>query len=108
MKKKDIALNTLSDLVADYLYYDRKDDEDLPRGAIQTLIEEGDLKVEIIVAHFKKILIEFLEAAEEKKREAEKWTCNRCGYINIKPDPALKISDSALGCYECQQWFKEN
>ena len=49
-----------------------------------------------------------LEAAEEKKKEAEKWTCSRCGYINTKPDPALKISDSALECYECQQWFEEN
>ena len=64
MKKKDIdiALDTLTDLVADYLYYDRKEVEDLPRGSIQILIEEGDLEIEIIVAHFREALIAALEA----------------------------------------------
>jgi hypothetical protein len=35
MSRRDLILGTIDDLVGDFLYYDRKGDEDLPRGAIE-------------------------------------------------------------------------
>ena len=49
---KNIILNTVNDLVLDFLYYDRKEDEDLPERSIQKAIEVGDISVKDIVDHF--------------------------------------------------------
>lgn len=46
----------IDDLVCDFLYYDRKEDEDLPRGAIEKAITDGVTSAEEIVARFKKEL----------------------------------------------------
>lgn len=54
---KDTILNAVDDLVSDFLYYDRKEDDDLPRGAIQAAIENKEISVEEIVEFFKKKLI---------------------------------------------------
>ena len=48
--------NTIKDLVSDFLYYDRKEDEDLPRGAIQRAIKEGLITKEQIVKRFSESL----------------------------------------------------
>lgn len=40
------------DLVSDFLYYDRKEDEDLPEGAIQDAIEDGEILEREIVEFF--------------------------------------------------------
>ena len=42
----------IPDLVGALLYYDRKEDEDLPRGEIERLIAAGKLKVDDIVEAF--------------------------------------------------------
>lgn len=55
-------LNTVDDLVGSFLYYDRKEDEDLPRGAIQQAIENKEISVDEIAAFFKAKLIEGLAA----------------------------------------------
>jgi hypothetical protein len=47
---------TAQDLVADFLYYGRKEDEDLPLGAIQEAISEGEITVEDIIEIFSKEL----------------------------------------------------
>ena len=52
MSKKKHALDVVNDLVADYLYYDRKEDEDLSRDEIDQLFESGELTVEEVVARF--------------------------------------------------------
>jgi hypothetical protein len=46
-------LGTVSDLVADFLYYDRKEDESLPRGTIEKAIEDGAITVDEIVEVFR-------------------------------------------------------
>jgi len=46
-------LANVGDLIANFLYYDRKEDEDLPRGEIEKAIEEGVLTVDEIVDEFK-------------------------------------------------------
>jgi len=48
---KQIIINTAKDCAAGFLYYDRKEDEDLPRGAIEQAIKDGVItKQEIIDA----------------------------------------------------------
>lgn len=47
-----IILGVVEDLVADFLYYDRKEDEDLPRGVIQKAIKDGSITQEQIIKKF--------------------------------------------------------
>jgi len=50
--RREIILDTVSDLVGKLMYYDRKEDEDLPRGAIEEAIKEGEITVQEIVDYF--------------------------------------------------------
>lgn len=54
--RREIILMTVDDLVADFLYYDRKEDEDLQRGAIEEAIAAGEVTAEEIVAAFGRAL----------------------------------------------------
>ena len=45
-------LATISDMVTDLLFYDRKEDEDLPREAIQEAIKAGEIRVDEMVKAF--------------------------------------------------------
>lgn len=47
-----LILNTVQDLVLDFLTYDRKDDEELGRGEIEEAIAAGEVTVEQIVSLF--------------------------------------------------------
>ena len=58
---KDTILGTVEDLVSNFLYYDRKGDEDLPIGAIEDAVKRGVVSIEDIVAQFGASLIESLE-----------------------------------------------
>lgn len=49
-------LATVGDMVSDLMYYDRKEDEDLPVGTIEELIQDGQITVEEIVSVFSKEL----------------------------------------------------
>lgn len=55
---KQLILDNVSDLVSNFLYYDRKEDEELPNGAIETAIENNEISVDEIVALFKAELVE--------------------------------------------------
>ncbi|MCW8966154.1 MAG: hypothetical protein OQK82_05660 [Candidatus Pacearchaeota archaeon] len=57
---KETILNHIEDMISDFLCYDRKEDEDLPLGAIEKAINDGDVTVEEIVASFRKHLIDGL------------------------------------------------
>lgn len=59
--KMDMLEPTISDMVADFLYYDRKEDEDLPRGEIERAIANNEISVDEIVDCFEKHLREGLE-----------------------------------------------
>ena len=48
--------NTIKDMVSDLLYYDRKEDEDLPVGAIEKMITDGELTQAEIVERFQEEL----------------------------------------------------
>lgn len=59
--KKEIALCETDNLVGELLYYGRREDEDLERGEIETMIATGDLTVEEILARFESALREALK-----------------------------------------------
>ena len=44
--------NTITDLVSDFLYYDRKEDESLPMDAIEKAIRDGDITIDEIIQKF--------------------------------------------------------
>jgi len=54
-------LLTIDDFIGDFLYYDRKEDEDLPRGEIEAAIKAGEVTVEQIVERFDKALRQGLD-----------------------------------------------
>jgi hypothetical protein len=58
---KQTIINTIDDCVSSFLYYDRKEDEDLPRGAIEEAIKSGDITYGEIIDRFKQKLYEGLE-----------------------------------------------
>ncbi len=49
---KQTILDTLEDLVSSFLYYDRKESETLPRGAIDEAVCAGEITEEEIISAF--------------------------------------------------------
>lgn len=49
-------IGCVEDLVGAFLYYDRREDEYLPRGVIEKAISDGDISVDEITAQFRKVL----------------------------------------------------
>ena len=58
--RRKVILTTVGDLVADFLYYNRKGDTELPVGQIEAAIREGDITADTIVDHFRAMLVEGL------------------------------------------------
>lgn len=58
---RDLVYGTVCDLVADLLYYDRKEDEDLPRGKIEELVERGTVSERDIIGWFKDELYQWIK-----------------------------------------------
>ena len=50
---KQIIKDVISDLVMDFLYYDRKEDEELGINDIQTAIKNGEITKDEIIEEFK-------------------------------------------------------
>lgn len=60
LRIRELISGVVEDLVSDFLYYDRKEDEELPEGAVEQAIEDGHITVDQIVARFKYYLEEGL------------------------------------------------
>jgi hypothetical protein len=60
MNKREVILNTITDLVSDFLYYDRKEDEELGVGQIEAALQLHQITIPDIVDHFKGELIKGL------------------------------------------------
>lgn len=58
--RRALIFATVSDLVSDFLYYDRKEDEALPRGAIEDAVAAGEIAVDEIVEAFRSGLVSAL------------------------------------------------
>ncbi len=61
-KRRELILETVRDLVADFLYYDRKEDEELGPDEIDEAIDEGDLTIDEITEAFRDEVRKRLEA----------------------------------------------
>lgn len=59
--KRDLILGTIEDLISDFLYYDRKEDEELFRGDIEEAIKSGEITVEEMVEKFSSGLKKYLK-----------------------------------------------
>lgn len=57
---KEVILGTVEELVASFMFYDRKHDERLGRGEIEIAIASGKITAEEIVEEFRKHLTEGL------------------------------------------------
>ena len=51
--RKELIELTVMDLVSSFLYYDRKEDEDLPTGEIEEAIRSKEITTDEIVELFK-------------------------------------------------------
>jgi hypothetical protein len=51
--KRELILNSITDLVSNFLYYDRKEDEELKIGDIENCIKNNELTIEEMVKKFK-------------------------------------------------------
>lgn len=58
--RREVIFATVSDLVSEFVYYGRKEDEMLPRGAIGEAVAAGEISVDEIVAAFRSGLEEAL------------------------------------------------
>jgi hypothetical protein len=56
-----IIMDTVSDIIANFLYYHRKEDEDLRVGEIESAIKNGEITVDEIVEKFRTSLLEGLD-----------------------------------------------
>lgn len=56
--KKQLILDTLSDTISNFLYYDRKEDDELPVWDIDSAILEGIITQQDLINHFTKIINE--------------------------------------------------
>ncbi len=59
MERRERILAAANDLARDFLYYDRKEDEELVRGEIQEAVEKGEVTKDEIVEEFKNQLNEW-------------------------------------------------
>lgn len=56
-------LLVIADLVLNFLYYDRKEDDNLPRGRIDEAVRAGEITIAEMVAAFEQHLCEGLRDA---------------------------------------------
>jgi hypothetical protein len=57
---RKLILTTVGDCVIDFLLYDRKEDEELPQGAIEKAVADKIVTAEEIVWRFRECLFEAL------------------------------------------------
>lgn len=50
---KTVILGTVRDLAGSFMYYDRREDDELPRGAIEKAIADGHITMDEIVNQFR-------------------------------------------------------
>jgi len=55
-----LIISTIKDMVSDLMYYDRKEDENLPRGTIEKAVKDGVITKNEIVRIFENELSKHL------------------------------------------------
>jgi hypothetical protein len=54
---KETIFDTVDDLVSDFLYYDRKEDDQLSRDVLESMIASGEVTVAEITERFQQALM---------------------------------------------------
>lgn len=54
--RRQNILDTASDLMSNFLYYDRKEDEDLGRGEIAKALQSGEVTIDELLSIFREAL----------------------------------------------------
>ena len=62
--KKEIVVSIIKDTVSDFLYYDRKEDEEMSREDIQRVFDDGLITIDEAVNLFREELINGLDTSE--------------------------------------------
>lgn len=62
---KEKILNTISDLVSDFVYYNRKEDEELSAEQLNAAVKNGDITIEEMVEAFREGLNNTFNKAAE-------------------------------------------
>jgi hypothetical protein len=57
--KRKVILNTIANLVQNFLYYDRKDDENLKENDIVQAIDDKIISIDEIVDTFRKEILNY-------------------------------------------------
>lgn len=68
MSDKQLVLDLIDDLVLDFMVYDRRDDEDLPKEDLEQLFLDEEITVDEVVERFREALeghVERLERSED-------------------------------------------
>lgn len=60
LASRNYVLTLMADSVSNLLYYDRKDDDELPLGRVELLVERGVLNAEEIAEAFRSALLKAL------------------------------------------------
>jgi hypothetical protein len=66
---KETILLIISDLVADFCYYDRKEDEELSEAQLDQAVADGTVTIDEMVAEFRKHLENTYPDSNENKSE---------------------------------------
>ena len=61
---KDIIIAIAQDAAADVMYYDRKEDEVVPRGRIETAIQSGEVTIKDIVTAFEETIRSYIDECD--------------------------------------------
>lgn len=59
---REQIVGVIEDAVADLIYYDRKEDEELPRGAIESAVKSGLITIDEMVETFRSELTRRLDS----------------------------------------------
>ncbi len=67
--RRERIINILTDSISTMLYYDRKEDEDLPRGGIEEAIKAGEITVDEMIKIWSAELIDGLGDTDADEKD---------------------------------------
>lgn len=68
LTRRDVIMDTIVDLVSDFLWYDRREDEKLPIGAIEAAVAAGEITWTEVVGAFHAAIEERLTTMNDEGR----------------------------------------
>ncbi len=56
-ERRELIIAAVKDLARNFVFYDRKDDEELPSGEIENAIIAGEITIDEIVSTFREAIL---------------------------------------------------